>query len=118
MTAERARGQGLLQRPPQWLQAPRLAVVSDLDDPDGRNRVQVRLVGCDDMDRQDAPLWARVVCPFAGLDRGAFLMPDLDDEVLVVFQNGDPGHPLVIGGLWNGASPPQPICRGAPTPSR
>jgi uncharacterized protein involved in type VI secretion and phage assembly len=68
------------------------------------NRVQVRLVACDDADQQDAPLWSRVVCPFAGRDRGAFLIPDVDDEVLVVFQNGDPSYPLVLGGLWNGSS--------------
>ena len=42
------------------------------------------MVAFDDSDQQDAPLWARVVCPFAGQDRGAFLIPDVDDEVLVV----------------------------------
>jgi uncharacterized protein involved in type VI secretion and phage assembly len=66
--------------------------------------VQVRLYAFDDVDGQDAPLWARVVCPFAGADRGAFLMPDVDDEVLVVFVQGDPRHPLVVGGLWSGAN--------------
>ncbi len=94
----------ILRRPPGWLNAPQLAVVVSVNDPDGMNRVQVRLIGCDDADRQDAAPWARVVCPFAGQDRGAFLIPDVDDEVLVVFQNGDPSYPLVLGGLWNGSS--------------
>jgi uncharacterized protein involved in type VI secretion and phage assembly len=31
-------------------------------------------------------------------------MPDVDDEVLVVFQQGDPRYPLVLGGLWSGAN--------------
>lgn len=96
----------LIRRPREWLSSPRLAVVVSVDDPEGLSRVQVRLVGCDDADEQDAPLWARVVCPFAGQDRGAFLIPDEDDEVLVVFQNGDPSYPLVLGGLWNGSSTP------------
>jgi len=95
---------GFLARPSAWLNAGYLGQVVSLDDPDQRNRVQVRLVGFDDVANQDAPLWARVVCPFAGKDRGAFLLPDVDDEVLVVFQNGDPSYPLVIGGLWNGKS--------------
>jgi len=94
----------LLRRPSGWLHAAHLAQVVSIDDPDSRNRVQVRLIACDDADQQDAALWARVVCPFAGKDRGAFLIPDVDDEVLVVFHNGDPSYPLVIGGLWNGNS--------------
>lgn len=94
----------LSRRPPHWLHAPQLAVVVSVDDPLRLNRVQLRLVSCDDSPAQDAPLWARVVCAFAGQNRGAFLIPDIDDEVLVVFQNGDPSYPLVIGGLWNGSS--------------
>jgi uncharacterized protein involved in type VI secretion and phage assembly len=94
----------LVRRPPAWLHAAHLAQVVSVDDPEGMNRVQVRLIACDEIDTQDAPLWARVVCPFAGRDRGAFLIPDVDDEVLVLFHNGDPSYPLVMGGLWNGSS--------------
>ncbi len=94
----------ILRRPPGWLNAPQLAVVVSVDDPQQTNRVQVRIVGMNDADNQDVALWARVVCPFAGQNRGAFLIPDVDDEVLVVFQNGDPSYPLVLGGLWNGSS--------------
>ena len=91
-------------RPAAWLQAAYLAQVVSLTDPQSLNRVQVRLIAFDDCTNQDAPMWARVVCPFAGNNRGAFLMPDVDDEVLVVFQNGDPSYPLILGGLWNGSS--------------
>lgn len=83
-----------------------LARVVSIDDPDSRSRVQVRLVAFDTGEAHDAPLWARVVSPFAGSDRGAFLMPDVDDEVLVVFAGGDARQPLVVGGLWNGAAAP------------
>ncbi len=82
-----------------------LARVVSIADPDSRSRVQVRLVAYDGVAGQDAPLWARVVSPFAGSNRGAFLMPDVDDEVLVVFAGGT-HHPLVLGGLWNGAAAP------------
>lgn len=103
----------LVHRPAHWLHGAQLALVVSIDDPDGRNRVQVRLVGCDDSDRQDAALWARVVCPFAGKDRGAFFIPDVDDEVLVVFRNGDPDSPMVLGGLWNGDSTAPAATQGA-----
>lgn len=91
-------------RPAALLQGAQLARVVAIDDPESLNRVQVRLIAFDDLDGQDAPLWARVVCPFAGNDRGAFLMPDVEDEVLVVFVNGDARFPLVMGGLWSGGA--------------
>ena len=94
----------LLFRPTGWMYGPQLAVVVSVNDPTNMNRVQIRLVAMDSAEQQDAPLWARVVCPFAGNDRGAYLIPDVDDEVLVLFQNGDPSYPLVLGGLWNGSS--------------
>ncbi len=87
-----------------WMQSAALARVVSLDDPESLNRVQVRLFALDGADQQDAPLWARVVCPFAGDQRGAFFMPDVDDEVLVVFVQGDTRYPLVLGGLWNGSA--------------
>ena len=96
----------LLRRPEGWLHAPHLAVVTSLDDPKSLHRAQVRLIACDDADNQDAAMWARVVCPFAGKNRGAFLLPDVGDEVLVMFHNGDPSCPLIVGGLWNGDSAP------------
>ena len=97
--------QAVFDRPPAWLHAGYLARVVSLDDPESLNRVQVRLIAFDGIDGQDAPLWARVVAPFAGQNRGTFFMPDVDDEVLVLFTNGDARFPLVIGGVWNGASP-------------
>jgi uncharacterized protein involved in type VI secretion and phage assembly len=94
----------VFDRPPALFNAGYLARVVNLDDPEGLNRVQVRLIAFDAIADQDAPLWARVVAPFAGQNRGTFFMPDVDDEVLVLFTNGDPRYPLVVGGLWNGAS--------------
>ena len=103
----------VFDRSPGWMHAGYLAKVVSLDDPDNRNRVQVRLIAFDDVEKQDAPMWARVVAPFAGNDRGMFFLPDVDDEVLVVFMNGDARFPIVLGGLWNGnASSPADIESG------
>ncbi|MCB9765107.1 MAG: hypothetical protein H6739_35365 [Alphaproteobacteria bacterium] len=70
---------------------------------DSGKRVEIRLMSCDGPDGQDGPIWARVAAPFAGTDRGAFFIPDVGDEVLVTFVNGDPRFPVVVGSLWNGA---------------
>jgi uncharacterized protein involved in type VI secretion and phage assembly len=88
-----------------WGAVPLLARVVSLDDPDRRNRVQIALLSLTDSAAQDARLWARVVAPMAGDDRGLFCLPEVGDEVLVVFVQGDLRAPLIIGGLWNGASP-------------
>ena len=83
-----------------------LAEVVSVKDTDQLSRVQVRLLSYDGIGDQDAPLWARVAVPFAGNNRGAFMLPDVGDEVLVTFVNGDARMPIVIGGLWNGQQSP------------
>ncbi|MDC0747860.1 phage baseplate assembly protein V [Polyangium mundeleinium] len=82
-----------------------LGRVVDVADPENLARVKVRLTttspGVGDT---DAAVWARVAVPFAGGGRGAFFLPDVDDEVAVVFVNGDPRQPLVVGALWSGSA--------------
>ena len=79
-----------------------LAVVVSVKDPQSRNRVQVRVYPTDGVADQDGPVWARVAVPFAGNNRGAFFLPDVGDEVLVVFLSGDSRYPVVVGSMWNG----------------
>jgi uncharacterized protein involved in type VI secretion and phage assembly len=79
-----------------------LATVVNVLDPDSRNRVQVRVYNTDGVNDQDGPVWARVAVPFAGGNRGGFFIPDVGDEVVVVFLAGDPRYPIVVGSLWNG----------------
>ncbi len=81
-----------------------LAIVTNLDDPAALSRVKVKLPAVADSPQQEGELWARVCTLFAGSNRGAFWMPDVGDEVLVAFVMGDARAPIVLGGLWNGAS--------------
>lgn len=85
-----------------------LAEVSDLADPASQARIQVRLHSADGVADHDAPLWARLVAPFAADNRGAYWLPDVGDLVAVAFVQGDPRLPVVLGGLWHGnAAPPE-----------
>jgi uncharacterized protein involved in type VI secretion and phage assembly len=88
---------------PGKMQGTFLAKVVSVNDPDNLSRVQIRLHHLpDEISDQDCAIWARVAVPFAGGNRGAFFLPDVGDEVAVVFVQGDPRQPLVTGGLWNG----------------
>lgn len=84
------------------------AVVSDIKDPDGLGRVKVSLPWSPDDAGARYEAWARVATMMGGNDRGSWFIPDVNDEVLVVFLAGDARHPSVVGGLWNGQdSPPE-----------
>ena len=77
-------------------------LVSDIKDPDGQGRVKVTLPWAPDTGAANYETWARVATLMGGNNRGSWFIPDKDDEVLVAFEGGDPGHPYVLGGLWNG----------------
>jgi uncharacterized protein involved in type VI secretion and phage assembly len=94
--------------PPHQLGAAHLGRVTSVDDPERLARVKVELYALDTT--RDAAVWARVASPFAGAGRGGFFIPQVDDEVVVVFVNNDARAPVVIGGVWNGnAKPPESI---------
>jgi phage protein D len=46
--------------------------------------------------------WARVVTLGAGNERGIDWLPEVGDEVVVAFENGDIHRPYIIGSVWNG----------------
>jgi uncharacterized protein involved in type VI secretion and phage assembly len=84
------------------------ALVSDIKDPDGQGRVKVSLPWSPDKDGASYEAWARLATMMAGKNRGTWFIPDVNDEVLVIFLGGNPRYPCVLGGLWNGLdSPPQ-----------
>jgi uncharacterized protein involved in type VI secretion and phage assembly len=93
--------------PPWALGAAHLGRVASVDDPESMARVQVVLHA---LGAEQPAVWARVASPFAGADRGGFFIPEVDDEVLVLFVGGDARVPIVVGGLWHGAAnPPEQI---------
>lgn len=81
-----------------------IGVVSDIEDPDQLGRVKVQLPI---RLKEKVTCWARVAVPFAGEDKGFFMLPDVGDEVLVTFREGDIREPYIIGCLWNNKEKPE-----------
>jgi uncharacterized protein involved in type VI secretion and phage assembly len=89
------------------------ALVSDIKDPNGTGRVKVTLPWSPDTGSDHYEAWARVATLMGGNNRGSWFIPDVNDEVLIAFEGGDPRRPYVLGGLWNGSdSPPQSMDGG------
>lgn len=79
------------------------AHVIDRDDSNRQGRVKLRYgwMG-DDSDGY----WAPVATMMAGGNRGTWFMPEIGDEVLCAFEQGDVSHPFVVGFVWNGEDQP------------
>lgn len=88
-------------------------LVSDIKDPNGSGRVKVTLPWSPDTGSDHYEAWARVATFMGGNNRGSWFIPDVNDEVLLAFESGDPRRPYVLGGLWNGTDkPPQTMDGG------
>ena len=93
--------------PPRSRMRPRTAastvgVVSQVEDPDSLGRVRVVLPNFGGVETS----WLPVVVPGAGPDKGLIALPDVDDQVLVLFINEDPDQAIVLGGLYGTNGPP------------
>jgi uncharacterized protein involved in type VI secretion and phage assembly len=89
------------------------ALVTDIVDPEGLGRVKIALPWSPDTAGARYETWARLATFMAGNNRGSWFIPDVDDEVLIVFEGGDPRRPYVIGSLWNGKDTPPESMDGA-----
>jgi uncharacterized protein involved in type VI secretion and phage assembly len=75
-----------------------VGVVTNNQDPDDLGRVKVRFPWLSDAEESH---WARIAAP-----GGTYFLPEVDNEVLVAFEHGDPRFPYVLGVLWNGKDAP------------
>jgi len=73
------------------------ARVINIDDPQRQGQVQVQYY----WQEQGQTTWIRHLTPYAGADRGLFFRPEVGDEVLVAFEEGDPERPVILGSAWN-----------------
>jgi len=95
-----------------------IGIVKANADPEHGYRVQVSfpsMTGGGEGDKdQPVSAWARVASMSAGHHigdddslgpRGAYFMPEIGDEVLVVFESGHVSRPIIIGRLWSDVPP-------------
>jgi len=80
------------------------ATVLDVHDPEGLGRVRIDYAWMGE--GQTTSYYAPVATLMAGGGRGSWIMPEIGDEVLVAFEQGDINHPFIIGFLWNGKDKP------------
>ncbi len=76
-----------------------VGVVTDINDPDKLGRVKVKLLNRTTSDCETD--YIRVMTPMSGTEWGMLFLPEVGDEVLVAFCDGDICRPYVIGSLWN-----------------
>jgi len=93
------------QRPNPDMQ---LADVIDNNDPQGSGRIKVKFKWA--CQTNDVTEWLRVVTPDAGSsesvskNRGLVFIPEIGDQVLVSFEEGNIARPIVLGSVFHGKS--------------
>ncbi|WP_053058175.1 type VI secretion system Vgr family protein [Pedobacter sp. BMA] len=81
-----------------------IAGVVENHDPEGLGRIKVKLKW--ECLTNDTTEWLRVVSPNAGTgergsNRGFFAIPEIGDQVMVAFEEGNIARPIVMGSIYN-----------------
>jgi type VI secretion system secreted protein VgrG len=74
------------------------AIVTDNYDPKGLGRVRVRFRW---MKPSEKTPWIRMMMPHAGGGKGHFFIPELEEEVVVAFEDNNALKPYVQGSIYN-----------------
>ncbi|MBP5315369.1 MAG: hypothetical protein J6Y87_05835, partial [Muribaculaceae bacterium] len=73
-------------------------VVQIHGDPENLNRVKVKIPL---MRNEQEGVWARFGTPYASNGVGGLFYPEVNDEVILGFFNGDPSSPVILGSLYS-----------------
>ena len=77
------------------------AIVKDNNDPQGMGRVRVQFFW---QKGDELSPWIRMIQPYAGNGKGFYFIPEIGEEVMVDFENGNAERPFVLGAHYNGAA--------------
>jgi len=83
---------------------PQIAVVKENEDPEKLGRVRVQFLW--QRGGPELSPWIRVLTAHANAKGGVYLIPEVDDEVLVDFEFNDPERPFVAGSMYTGKGKP------------
>ena len=90
-----------------------VGIVTNVNDDQGKlARIKVKFpwLPKDPSGKEIESNWVRIATPMAGADRGMLYVPEVNDEVLIAFEQGDVHRPYMVGALWNGKdAPPEAV---------
>jgi uncharacterized protein involved in type VI secretion and phage assembly len=77
------------------------ALVADLVDPEAKGRIKVKFPSFGAAGEM-VTAWATLLTPYADDGHGIEILPEVDTQVVVAFEAGDPMRPYIVGACWNG----------------
>lgn len=82
------------------------ARVVDNRDPERLGRVRVQFLWQETLSGRRYTPWLRIAQPHGGDDKGFYFIPEIGEEVMVAFENGNAEKPYVVGTLYHGRQHP------------
>ncbi len=79
------------------------AKVTATNDPEDLGRVRVKFYW---QEGNEQTWWMRVLTPTSGKDKGSFFIPEIEDDVLIAFEDNNPNKPYVLGSVFHGKTKP------------
>lgn len=82
------------------------ARVVDNNDPEHLGRIRVQFLWQELTTPERYTPWLRITQPHGGDDKGFYFIPEVGEEVMVAFENGNGEKPYVVGTLYHGKQHP------------
>ena len=82
------------------------AVVIDNNDPEKLGRIRVQFLWQEEQDTNLITPWIRIAQPYGGENKGFYFIPEIEEEVMVNFENGNAEKPYVVGSIYHGEQRP------------